>query len=222
MILIIFSSKKLISLTIFCLILMWSRIIFNNFKEIKIKLSSRRKKKKKSKNWKTRRFSKEIKEKLKRLKTRKFNTLIMMLSNESNINAAKFVKIEKKTLNKKKRFWFLFFKRSFLDESRFFLLWLRINFVKFSENSYQRISFTQQRNQRQNISLFFDQKRNTRHNAFFRKRKNWTCISFFRLNKMITKADYFDCPDYTCFSSSSNARRCDRFVQNIEIIFNTN
>ena len=36
-ILMIFLSKKLISLTIFCLRFKWSRIVFNNFKEMKVK-----------------------------------------------------------------------------------------------------------------------------------------------------------------------------------------
>ena len=73
-------------------------MIFNNFEEIKIKLLSRRKKKF-SKNSKTRRFSKKMKEKLERSKAQKFNTSTMMLLNESKINAAKFVEIEKKNLN---------------------------------------------------------------------------------------------------------------------------
>ena len=117
---IIFLFKKLISLTIFCLKFMWSRIIFNNFKKMKIKLSSRRKKKKFEK-FKNAAFFEKNQRQIKTFenpKTQYINhDVVKWIKNQRS----EICRNRQKSFRLKKRFWF-FLKRNLFDKSRFFLL----------------------------------------------------------------------------------------------------
>ena len=129
----------------------------------------RRKKKRNSKDLKTRRFSKKIKEKSKRLKTRKFIASVIMLSNESKINAAKLVEIEKRVLNAKKTTLIIFcFNVIFFVKVDFFSLncelilsnsrkiHIREYHLRSSEISVKTFHYFSIKNRTQDTTLFFE------------------------------------------------------------------
>ena len=149
-------------------------MIVNNFQQFQRNRSKMiniiaSKKEKKFQRFKNTSFFENFKTKSKSLKTRKFNALIIILSNPWKMNAAKSEEIEKKNLNSKKTTLIIFcLSVIFFVKIDFFFL-LRIDFVKFSKNSHQKKYYLRSnkvnvktfyyfsiKNETQNTTLFFE------------------------------------------------------------------